>query len=396
MGSYFVIQPITDRECRTIGSELICKNADTVGELIASAELDKLTGRGEIHFSLPGDMTAKSIPDRILNEKTVIRIEDSKLLDHMSHSFVSSLKRSGCRIAVSDFGFEPKYFGALDIVDILRVDFRKFADPSVEKVMRIARSFKKSVAAYNIECSEAYDKAVLLECAYLQGSFAVGKLPAGAGRTHGNRDGFFRLMSELMSDETDIEKIKRIISEDPLMSRSIADLANSAYFALRNSVENTDQALAVIGLSELRRWVYMLFFQAQSSGAYDRVVRQAFLRGALCAELSEFADEMPLSRTEAYLMGMLSLSGRLMQLRLDDALTKAAVPDNIRRALTRREGAAGRLFLLVCAYENADWDKTDRLADSLGIPREIISDKYRECLKNVNTSAAQLSRRVNF
>lgn len=389
MEPYIVIQPIVNREHSAVGCGIVYSGGENgaavVGELLSSADIDKYTGGRCVFVTFTGEMLLKNLPKEFDPDDLVIQIEDTLLADPQSHSLITRFRQAGYKTAVIDFEFAPKFFGVMDIVDYIKVDFRNYNDPSIERTIRIARSFGKKVIAYNIECAEAYEKAGFFGCTYFQGSFTAEKMPAYLQKSRDSQMRFLSLLSELTREETDIGELDRIISEDPYLESSLLKLANSVYFALRHRVSEVKQAIAVIGIEHLRRWAYLLYLRAGGGGMPDDLIRLAFLRGAFCGELSEFADNIGFSRSDAYMLGMLSLSGRLMQTRMSEILSHLYIDDSIKSALSRREGKAGMLYELAVNYERAQWGKVTRLADSLGIPTEMIAGKYLECLKTVDS-----------
>ncbi|MDY3791642.1 MAG: diguanylate phosphodiesterase, partial [Oscillospiraceae bacterium] len=128
----------------------------------------------------------------------------------------------------------------------------------------------------------------------------------------------------------------------------------------------------------------------------DELIKLSFLRGSFCAELVEFADDMPISRSEAYLMGMFSTLGKLMQMPIGEVLAQLPINDDIKLALTDHAGRSGMLYDTIIAYENAEWTKMKELADGLGIPKDMISEKYCECVQSVNNTWAKLMETTDF
>ncbi|MBQ7783401.1 MAG: diguanylate phosphodiesterase, partial [Oscillospiraceae bacterium] len=137
-------------------------------------------------------------------------------------------------------------------------------------------------------------------------------------------------------------------------------------------------------------------FKTDDGSMPDELIKLSFLRGSFCAELLEFADDMPISRSEAYLMGMFSTLGKLMQMPLDEVLAQIPISDDIKNALISHEGRSGMLYDTVLAYENADWTNMKNLAEGLGIPKEMISEKYCECVQSVNSTWDKLMQATDY
>jgi EAL and modified HD-GYP domain-containing signal transduction protein len=127
-----------------------------------------------------------------------------------------------------------------------------------------------------------------------------------------------------------------------------------------------------------------LSFKQEDGSMPDELLKVSFLRATFASELVGFATNMPISKSEAYLLGMFSTLGKLMQCNLADALAQLPISDEIKDALLEGTGRTGLLYKLVIAYENADWKVMQDCADELSIPQNMISQKYFECVDSVN------------
>ncbi|MDE5858998.1 MAG: hypothetical protein K2H23_01180, partial [Oscillospiraceae bacterium] len=112
---------------------------------------------------------------------------------------------------------------------------------------------------------------------------------------------------------------------------------------------------------------------------------------SFASELLDQAQNMPISHSEAYLMGMFSTLGKLMQVPLEEVLDQLPLGDEIKLALLNQEGRAGTLYKLILSYERADWKEMASCAAELGIPQSMIAQKYFECVENVNSIWSELT-----
>ena len=95
-------------------------------------------------------------------------------------------------------------------------------------------------------------------------------------------------------------------------------------------------------------------------------------------------------------MGMFSTLGKLMQMPIGEVLAQLPISDDIKLALTDHAGRSGMLYDTVIAYENAEWTKMKELAEGLGIPKDMISEKYCECVQSVNSTWDKLMQATDF
>lgn len=396
MDSYIVRQALVTEKQESFGYEILYTDnsfsaehtddasaANAIENFLSSMDSERFLD-GKIAFlTFTPNLLEKGIPKMFKTNKLVIQIEDSLITNPLSQNLITKYKKIGYKVAVVDFEFAPRFFGILDIVDYIKVNFA--SDPSsVENIVKIGKSFGKKVIAYNVETQDAYDRAKDLGCTYFQGTFVSEKMPTTVKKVNYLQSNFFLLMVAVTKDEPDIDEIESIISRDVSLTFSLLRLVNSAYFALRNKARSVKQALVILGLGQLKQWIYLLSFKQDDGSMPDELIKISFLRATFASELVEYAQDMTISRSEAYLLGMFSTLGKLMRVPLEDALEQLPISDEIKLALLKKEGRTGSLYKLILSYEKADWKTMSSCAAELGIPQSIIAQKYFECVESVN------------
>lgn len=396
MDSYIVRQAIVTKKQESFGYEILYTDnsfasghtddasaANAIENFLSSMDSEKFLD-GKIAFlTFTPNLLEKGIPKMFKTNKLVIQIEDSLITNPMSQSLITKYKKSGYKVAVVDFEFAPRFFGILDIVDYVKVNF-SVNDPSIENIVKIGQSFGKKIIAYNIEDQASYDKALSLGCTYFQGTFVSEKMPTTLKKVNYLQSNFFLLMVAVTKDEPNLDEIENIISRDVSLTFSLLRLVNSAYFALRNKARSVKQALVILGLGQLKQWIYLLSFKQDDGSMPDELIKISFLRATFASELVEYAQDMSISRSEGYLLGMFSTLGKLMGVPLADALEQLPISDDIKLALLKEEGRPGSLYRLILSYEKADWKTMSACAEELGIPQSMIAQKYFECVEEVN------------
>ncbi|MBP1560966.1 MAG: HDOD domain-containing protein [Oscillospiraceae bacterium] len=397
MDSYIVRQALVNDKQESLGYEILYTDnqfqtgytddttaANAIENFLSSMDSEKFLDGKTAFLTFTSNLLEKNIPKMFQTNKLVIQIEDSLITNPIAQNLITKYKQDGYKIAVVDFEFAPRFFGVLDIVDYIKVNFA-VDNPSVENIVNIGKSFGKKVIAYNVETQEAYDRAKAYGCTYFQGSFVSEKMPTTIKKVNYLQSNFFLLMVAVTKDEPDIDEIESIISRDVSLTFSLLRLVNSAYFALRNRARSVKQALVILGLGQLKQWIYLLSFKQDDGSMPDELIKISFLRATFASALIENAVNMPISRSEAYLMGMFSTLGKLMQMPLEEVLEQLPICDEIKDALLKQEGRTGLLYKLILSYEKADWKTMSSCAAELGIPQTMIAQKYFECVESVNS-----------
>ena len=409
---YIVRQPIKDRENKIVGYEIQYHGenqafsggetgqsndfaaADTIYNFL-TLNTDKLL-RGSLNFmTFTTTLLMKKTPRLFDKEELVIQIDDSVIIHPLAMHMVQQYAKEGYKVAVNEFQFAPRYLAILDSIDYIKLNFQSTPDLTLKNIIEIAHSMNKQCIAVGIDREELYQKALKLQVDALEGAYVAEKITAKAHSSGYLQSNFFRLMVAVTREEPDVEEIEQIISVDATLTYGLLKMANSCYFALRRKVTSVRQAIMTMGLSELKQWVYLLSASnaenKMEEGA-EEFLRLSFMRANFCSSLMNYAKDMPISKPDAYLMGMFSTLNYLIDAPLEEILDQIPLREEVKEALLHHSGRCGALYDLAVSYERADWGKIDQLANELGIPTNLLTSVYFSCMEEVNRIWNEITR----
>ena len=407
MANKFIVRrPIKDTASRIIGYEILYHGENTlyggdekskdvkVNEFaVADTIYSFLTQnaervKGSVNFmTFTTTLLMKKVPHLFDKEDLVIQIDDSVIVHPLAMHFVQMYQKEGYRIAVNDFHFAPRYVALIDQIDYIKLDFKSMSDEALANLIEIGSGMGKHCVACNVDTEELYQKALSLGVTELEGEAVAEKLASQAHDSSYLQSSFFRLLTAVSKDEPDIDEIEQIISMDATLTYALLRMANTVRFASRNRTTNVHQAVMNIGITQLQRWIYLLC-ASNSEGEIDEFFEEflklSFMRANFCSALLGHTNRVPISKNEAYLMGMFSTLDYLIDAPMEQTLSQVAISDDIKEALLHKTGPAGGLYALVCSYEDADWNRVNELCEELGIPASLLTMLYFECLEQAD------------
>ena len=407
---YIVRQPIKDAEGTILGYEILYHGenqafsddnstasdfaaADTIYRFLTQNSTKAL--KGSLNFmTFTTMLLMKKTPKLFDNQELVIQIDDSVIIHPLSMHFVKQYAKEGYKIAVNEFQFAPRYLALLDDIDFIKINIGAISESNMRNTIDIARSMNKKCIVTGIETEEQYNKAVEMGADAFEGVFVAERLTTVAHSSSYLQGNFFRLMVALTRDEPDVDEIEQLISMDASLSFGLLKMANSAYFALRTRATTIHQAIMTLGLRQLRQWVYLLSASSadkEITKESEEFLKCSFMRANFCSELMNHAKGVPMSKSEAYMMGMFSTLNHLIDAPLEEILNEIPLADEVKAALLNHEGPCGKLYELVLSYEAANWEKITSLAEELKIPQQLLTSVYFVCMENVNVLWEQLT-----
>ncbi len=408
-GRYVVRQPIKDLHGKVLGYEIRYDGEDSAydnGEkgnqdhAVAGAVYNFLTQntdrafRGATHFmNFTVNLLMKQTPKLFNPSDLVIQVDDNVIIHPLAMRFVERYSKEGYKVAVNEFQFSPRYISILDRFDYIMINFRSTKDSSIRAIVELAHSMGKRCVATGIDDETLYQKAFIMEVDAMEGRYVAEQMFTAVHSSSYLQSNFFRLMVAITQDEPSVDEIEQIISMDATLTYSLLKIVNSAYFALRNRATEVHQAIVILGLGQLRQWIYLMGTdnsEEEMDESQQELLKLSFIRATFASELMKFAKKMPIGRNDAYLLGMFSTLNHLIAAPMEEILAEIPIAEPVKKALLYHEGRCGLLYDLVLGYERADWSVIGSLAEELNIPVDQLTDTYFRCLEEVNTIWQQL------
>jgi len=410
-GKYIVRQPIRDNNGNTIGHEILYHGSNQAYSSDSSTSSAEFAAANTIYNFLTdnspkvlkGTLNFMTFTTMLLMKKTprlfdksdlIIQIDDAVVIHPLSMHLVQQYVKEGYRIAVNDFQFTPRYLSLLDDIHFIKINAQTASEITIRNTVEIAHSMNIKCIITNIDDLHLYQRAIVLGADGLEGPYVADKLTTRAHNSSYIQSNFFQLMVAVTKDEPNVEEIERLIAADASLTYGLLKMVNSAYFALRHRATTITQAIMTLGLGQLKQWIYLLSASNAENGmdpGSEEFLKRSFMRANFCSELMNYAKNIPISKSDAYLMGMFSTLNYLIDAPMEEILAEVPVADEIKAALLRHEGRCGMLYDLVLSYESADWERITKLAEELGIPDNMMTSVYFICMENVNTLWEQLT-----
>ncbi len=405
---YIVRQPIKDLQGKILGYEIRYAGEDKAydggerGNDFAAADMiysfltqnaGKALKDGVNFMTFTTNLLMKQAPRLFTPGDLVIQVDDSVIIHPLALRFVERYAQNGYKVAVNEFQFSPRYISLLDKFDYIKINFKTTSDSAIRSIVEMAHGMGKKCVATCVDDEDLYQKTFVMEVDAMEGRYVAEQMFTAVHSSGYLQSNFFRLMVAITKDEPNVEEIEQIISMDATLTYSLLRIVNSAYFALRNRATDVHQAIVALGLSQLRQWIYLLG-TADAKGELDasqeEMLKLSLTRATFASELMKYAKDMPISRNDAYLMGMFSTLTYLIAAPMEEILADIPVAQPVKDALINHEGRCGVLYDLVINYGRADWAAIGEQAKELGLPEDQLADIYFRCVEEVNRIWQQL------
>lgn len=360
-------QPIYDREMGVFAYEILYRSGNVAqagvfdGEKATSQVLlnsfleigfARLTDGRPAFFNMTRDFLLKEDLD-LPRDQVVLEVLETVAIDDTLVQAVQRLSRSGYRIALDDFAFEPRWEPLLKLADFVKVEVPAIKPEEARQKLALLRRYKAKLLAEKVETHEEYERFKKLGCHYFQGYFFSKPKVIESKSVSANRLGIIRLMAKVQSPETNVGELEKIIRGDPSLSYKLLRYLNSPGFGMRHKVTSILQAVTYLGIRTLRTWI-TLIAMAGVEGKTSELAVLAMQRGRK-AELLAKALKLP-DTDQFFLAGILSVLDAMMDMPMEDLVRELPLPEEVVVGLMALQGRVGEVLKVVYASEKGDWE----------------------------------------
>ncbi|MCM1988685.1 EAL and HDOD domain-containing protein [Oceanirhabdus seepicola] len=398
MDKYIARQPILDKNKNVIFYEMLFRSNkenyyqavdgnqatyDVISNTFLSIGIEKITDGKKAFINFTKELlmneTAMLLPKEYLAVEILENIEPT---DEVL-TVCRKLKKMGYTIVLDDFVYDSKYLSMAIIADIIKVDFIQTKGIERKRIVDKLKSYNISFLAEKVESREDFEEAVEYGYEYFQGYFFSKPEIISEHDIPNNNKINITLMQKIYDDIFDLNAIEDIIKRDLSMSYKLLKLVNSSYYGLRCEIISIKQAIMMLGIDEVRKWITLLVFKQAAEENHEALLMSTVVRarfGELLANNIELKD----ISSEVFLMELLSSLDVILNRPIDEILSGISVNEEIQKALNGENNILGIMHEMLNCYQCGDWTKFDIYALALGVTNVNVSEIYIEALTWVN------------
>lgn len=284
---------------------------------------------------------------------------------------IQELRQHGYRFALDDFVALEEYRPLLPMVDFVKLDvLEQHPEKTVEIIALLKRSFTGQFIAEKVESHEMFELCRSCGIQYFQGYYFARPENLASRSIQPGQMAVLDLMNKVRTCE-DLADIEEPLRRNAALTLRLLRFANSAHTGLPQQIHTVRQALALIGLNTLYRWLALLLVTARSAPTNALAARTAVTRGRLCELLGQKRLDRQ-AQDELFMTGLFSLAEPLLDTPLARLLELLPMPAPVVQALIDRNGPYAPYLQLAEASERGDFEQIARFAAALACsPDEV-------------------------
>lgn len=400
MDIYVARQPIFDLNEKTVAYELLYRSStvnkyrhtngdqattDVIVNSFLNIGIKELSNGKPCFINFTEKLLKLGVPSYFNPLAIVVEILETVEINEEVLKICKELKSLGYVIALDDFfisQWSDTTIQLLDYVDIIKIDFRTTKRNDRQEIIRFTKGRDIRFLAEKVETMEEYGEAREDGFVYFQGFYFSKPVILNSYDIPSYYHSYFQILKEIESPEPDIEKIKDIIERDISLSYKLLRLINNPVFRPRTEVSSIKQAIILLGLNEIKKWIYVLAIRGAEIGTDDsskerEIIDLSLKRGKVGELIGRRLGSEALA-SKYFLLGMFSLMDSLLHLPMDQLLQDLPLSNELKEALSGEMNDAFVMLQFLKDIEHAFHEDEEMAVNPTSMDQEELFRLYAE------------------
>lgn len=401
MDVYVARQAIFDINKEVIAYELLFRN-NNINEFVSIKNvnptidvirnsffvigINKITGGKKAFVNFDEELIKSELIERFSKDHLAIEVLESVKPDYTIIECCKRLKEKGYLIALDDFRYNEQFDKLMKYIDIIKVDFLITKGKERKELIKKIKSTNINIKflAEKVETEEEYKEALSYGYSYFQGYFFCKPVIISGRDLSGYKFTYLNLIKELNKDTINIEKIEALIKNDILLSYRLLKEVNSGYHYLKRKITSIRDAIMIIGVNELRRWIFIITLKQLGENNIDELVKMSLIRASFMESLCKKLH-FKVSEFDAFLVGIFSLIDVLLKVQIDKILSELPISSTVKDALLGKKNIISELLGLTIEYEKGNWAGVNELIKKIELDEEFVGSCYLNAMLNLKS-----------
>lgn len=392
---YAARQPILDRDKKLYAYELLFRDSidnvfpnidgdEATSKIVEASQfnvgISDFTGNKPAFINFTLETIEQGYPLMLTPEEVVVEILENvkpgkKLLGH-----AKELHEKGYTLSLDDYHHQSVWQHFYPFIQIIKLNMRRVDAEEIKTVKAAVADFPHiKILAEKVETHEEYQLAYDLGVDYFQGFFFAKPEMVKSKELSPSQMAMAELLYETSKPELDLAAITSVFERDVSLSYKLLRYANSPIFRRGSEISTIKQALVILGLGELKRFIGLMFATNANPDKPTELIKIAMARAKFCESIANDINS-PINASIAFLTGLLSMIDAILDEDIESVLEKLPLAQEIKAPLLTRKGVMAAIIKLLELIERAEWDKTSIVMDKLALDKEGVLKHYNEAL----------------
>ncbi|OLO39198.1 hypothetical protein BTR23_09085 [Alkalihalophilus pseudofirmus] len=400
MEVFLARQPIFTREQQVYAYELLYRNnpqnnyslidndqatLEVINSFIQIG-IDEMSEGKPCFVNFTYNLLENNTPNCFSPETIVIEILETVEFTEDLINICRNLKLRGYKLALDDFELtesNPYFHTIMNLVDIVKIDIQKTSRIRQIYNLNLLKRYNVQLLAEKVETREEYEQCLNDGYQYFQGYYFSKPVIHTTSDLEVIPANYYDIMGELSQVTPNIDKVTRIIERDLSISYKVLKLINSPLFRRLNEIKSIKQAVVLLGVKELSKWINLLYIRDTTNKMVDvpnEVITMCLTRAKACELIALHLGKKGNS-SSYFLTGIFSLIDTLLKQSLEKVMSELPLDQQIKNTILGSTTPYREVLDAVIAIERGNWSKVDEHCNKIGLKQNEITNTYVSALK---------------
>jgi c-di-GMP phosphodiesterase len=368
--AFIARQPIFNHKLNVVGYELLFRGrgyaadaliddaeratATVVLNTLTELDMDRIVAGKTAWVNVSREFVLGDLIQAVPPSVVGLEIPETESFDDEMVEALGDLKRAGYKLALDDFRYREGSDAVLELLDVVKLSMPELGRQQMRELaarLRKDGGFSGKILADKLGTRPDHEVCIAAGYDQFQGYFFCRPAVVGTRGISANRLALLQVVGALNDPAIELSEIEQLVARDVALSFRLLRYVNSAYFGLRGDVRSIGQALALLGLENVRRWA-TLSTLATIDNKPTELTLTALIRARFC-ELAG-AHRGIGSSAELFTLGLFSVIDGMMDAPMHDVVASLPLAEDMREALVSRQGQMGQLLNCVTELETGE------------------------------------------
>ncbi len=346
-----------------------------ITDSILEIGLNNLVGEHKAFINFTTQNILEKTPLDLPKNRIVIEVLENVTIDLRVIYNLREMSQQGYLIALDDFIFTEEWKPLVEFADIIKLDVLEMGENRVREAIAQLKPYNAKILAEKVETSHEYTYLLESGCDYFQGFFFNKPNLVTGKRIELNQLATLRLLTIANDPNIEFDELAKEISQNLCLSYKILCYINSSFYPTSIQIRSISQAVAYLGLNELKRWISLVVLSSLSNKP-SFIIQNSLIRGKMCELLAKLEEQNTAKYSEFFLIGILSSLDSILDIALEKAIEQLPLTDCIKDAILYHKGLGGEALSCVLNYELGNFDDIT----FSNVSRSAIGEAYIESL----------------
>lgn len=332
----------------------------------------------KVFINIAEELLGSSILESISPDMCVLEILETVPCTRENTEMLWHLKSLGYTLALDDYTGQREMNAFLKLADIVKVDFR---GTPARQLAQVSSGLRKRGITMLAEKVESYEEAAWAGKAgyeLLQGFYFQRPELISGKRLTPDVHTRLKILYCLTSANGERKELISLLSHSPELALRLLNFVNSAAFSVTTKIDSIKQAVMLMGVDRLCRWLSAVLIadQGRASDTAQElsilcIFRAHFLRDIAASVGYPYSEQL-------FALGLFSTLDAIYDTSFEHLFAQASLNEKVKSALISREGSFYPWLKAVVSLEAGKAGEARLLFKELGIydVNEIVK-KYR-------------------